>query len=124
VEAAAQGKPWLVILKEHVEIAQLYMITALRRPIPWTLPRVVSRRHGVSVSNLDPVIIEKQPAVDPHTVAAGRDDPVPEGGVLRRSKETTEPCTGFAGNMIQREEIAVIKADIQRADLGVEAEHP
>jgi hypothetical protein len=76
------------------------------------------------VSNLDPVIVEKHPALDPHTVLAGCDDLVPEGGVVRRSEETTKPRTGFAADVIHSEKTAVLEAGIQREDLGIEAQRP
>ena len=74
MEAAAQGEPGLIILEEDVEIAHLYMITVKRRPIPRTRPWVVIRRPNVVVSNLNPVIVEKHPALDPHSVLAGFSD--------------------------------------------------
>src|SRR6516165_11812176 len=100
------------------------MIAVQRRPKPRTRPRVVRRRRGVSVSDLDTVVVEKYIPLDPCAITAECNDSVLEGGVLRRSAETTNPCTGFTADVIHRENFAVVEADIQREDLGIEAKRP
>src|SRR5215469_11962146 len=123
-ERAAQRETRLAVHHKDVEIAQLHTIAMHGGTIPRPLSRVESRWNGVGVSNLHTLIVEKHPVLYPCTVIADGHDPVGEGSVLRRSKETAKAHPRLAGDVIHGKKFTVVETNIQGEDLRIEAEHP
>src|SRR5262249_35145504 len=81
-KGAAQRETRLVVHHKDVELAELYMIAAQSRAVPRPLSRVKGRSHRVGVPNLDTLIVEKHPMLDPCTVIAGGHDSIGESSIL------------------------------------------